>query len=563
VGVGTALVREFPTENKDWNVTAVPISQVAYGRGFWIIIALFMGAVFLVMVIACANAASLVLARATARRRETALRAALGAGRWRLVRQALIEGILLSLLSAVVAVPAAEFGLRLVRTFDTPEFQQLRLDGHELSFVVAIAVLTPLLFSVLPTLSAIRFDLRTALQSGGVRSGVSTRGRAVLVGMQLALAVTLLLTAGLAIRTAVNIATANYGIRTTQALIFSIDLQNPVASVANPSRFLEGAQDRLARIPGVVSVSILRSLPVLSGESVASLEIPGAVDAARSDKPWAIVNGSDEEGPQAIGLHLVTGRWLTPEDAQGNGRGVLVSETATRMYFGTAAQAVGKPLTLIQAANRREVEIVGVVSDVLSNDIERGPVPRVWTGLDDMRRAAVMITTQGDGRALANSVRLEMAALAPMLPLEGLETIEAAFARFRASDEAVIAIFSGFALLALVLAAAGLYGLITYMVSLRVQEFGTRFALGARRSDVLGLVFRQVARLIAIGLTVGVVSGLAIGQAMGTILYGVTPTDPLTIAAVIVIIALVAILASLRPALRAARINLVDALRAE
>jgi putative ABC transport system permease protein len=559
--ISQALRAEYPDENRDWQATVTPVGNAAYGSTFWVIVGLFIAAVTLVMVIACANAASLILAQAMARRREIAMRSALGAGRWRLLRQALVEGIVLALCSAAVAVPIAEAGLRLIRSIDSePVFKQLHLDSHELGFLGIIALVAPIVFAVLPTLAAVRLDLRAALQAGGVRAGsVTSRGRTALVAIQLSLAVTLLVAAGLSIRTAINLANIDPGIHTTGALAFGIDLSNELAPVAHPRALVDEARRRLGALPGVASVHAFGKLPVvMGGEGFTSLDIAGYTRAPGDAAPWAFINASTPGALEAVGLRLIRGRWLTELDEEGPDR-MLVGEKTAEMYFGGLSGAVGKTVT---SAGRR-MEIVGVVSDVLVDDLARGPVPRVWTALRDPKRVDFVIVAHVNPADLSDAIRREMAAVAPMIPLEHLDSVEAFFARLRSSDQVVIGVFAGFAVLALVLAATGLYGLITYTVGQRLGEFATRFALGARPRDVLLLVVRQVARLVAIGLAVGLVAGLAVGQGMRSILYGVSSTDPLTIAGVITLMSVIALVAALRPALRASRLNLVEALRAE
>jgi putative ABC transport system permease protein len=563
--IARGLATEFPQDNKDWQAMVVPIGEVAYGPGFWVVITLFIGAVALVIVIACANAASLVLARAIKRQREMALRSALGANRARLLRQAVIEGLVLSAASAVVAVPTAEWGLRAIRGFNSaPDLQQLVLDWHELGFVGLVALITPVLFSLLPTLGAIRLDLTAALQSGSARAGAGpARGRTALVAVQLSLAVTLLIAAGLALRTEINMSRLDLGMRTAGALVYGLGLQNDAAPVPEPRRLIDDTRDRLGRLPGVISVHVFESTPVLSAERVVPLAIDGRSDTPEQNLPWALLNGADAGALRGMNVPLLAGRMLTEQEERQGAGVALAGQTMATMYFGAPAAAIGKALTIDDRGESRRVEIVGVVGDVLSNDIERGRVPRLWTGLHDLRRATIVVVTGTNPRDLAAAVRREMVALAPMLPLDQLETLDAAFARFRASDKVIIGVFAGFALLALLLAATGLYGLIAYTVGQRVAEFGTRFALGARPSDVLKLVFGQVARLIAIGLGVGVLAGLAVGQGMRSVLYGVSAADPVTIGGVVVLISAIALAASVRPALSAARINLVDALKSD
>lgn len=559
--ISEALRREYPDANKDWQASVVAIGDAAYGQGFWVILALFVAAVTLVMVIACANAASLILARAMARRREIALRSALGAGRWRLLRQSLVEGIVLALCSVTVAAPLAELGLRAIRSIDSdPVFKQLRFDSHELGFLGIIALVAPILFAGLPTLAAARLDLRTALQSGGVRTGnTASRGRTALVAIQLSLAVTLLVAAGLAIRTAINLENINPGIQTTGALTFGVDLANELAPVANPRMLIEEARTRLSALPGVTSVHAFDKLPVvMGGEGFTTLGIEGHIRAEGEPAPYAFINSSTPGALEVLGMRLIAGRWLDVHD-EPTGDRVVVGATTSTMYFGGPTAALDKAVTI----GERKVQIVGIVCDVLVDDLERGPVPRVWTVMRDPRRANFVVTTRIDPGDLSDAVRREMAAIAPMIPLEHVDTMEAMYARLVSSDRVVIGMFSGFAVLALLLAATGLYGLITYIVGQRVGEFGTRFALGARPRDVILLVVRQVARLVAIGLAVGLVAGLAVGQGIRSVLYGVSPTDPLTLAGVVALMTLIALLAALRPAISAARLNLVDALRAE
>jgi putative ABC transport system permease protein len=558
--IAKALTLEFPAENREWRATVVAVGDAAYGSGFWVIVALFVAAVTLVMVIASANAASLILARAMARRREIALRSALGAGRWRLLRQALVEGVVLSLGSMALAVPLAELGLRAIRSVDSdPVFKQLRLDSHELGFLGIIAFIAPIVFSMLPTLAAVRLDLRMALQSGGLRSGMAaSRGRTVLVAVQLVLAVTLLTVAGLTIRTAINLANIDPGIHSTGALTFGVDLANPLSPVAEPRALIDDAQRRLQALPSVISVHAFESMPVIVNERLVSMEIEGHQPREGDAAPGALINASTAGALEALRVRLVAGRWLTDQDEQGNER-VVVGAVLAQNYFGSPSAALGKTLT---TADRR-MEIVGVVSDVLMADLERGPVPRVWTGLREPKRATFVIMAHGNPADLSEVVRREMVAIAPMIPLEHLDTLEGDFKRVRSRNQLVIGMLAGFAGLALLLAATGLYGLISYTVAQRIGEFGTRFALGARPRDVLLLVVRQVARLMAIGLSVGLLAGLAAGQAMRSVLYGVSTTDPVTIVSVIGVMATAALVASIRPAIRAARVNPIDALRAE
>jgi putative ABC transport system permease protein len=224
---------------------------------------------------------------------------------------------------------------------------------------------------------------------------------------------------------------------------------------------------------------------------------------------------------------------------------------------------VGRRLTVIDGGVSRAYEIVGVTGDVLTRDLEIGPQPLVWTPLGDARNLTFVLTTVGDESTVAPAVRRAAAEVAPMVPLQGLESYRAAYRRMRASDYVVIGVFSTFALLAMLLAATGLYGVVSFAVSQRWSEFGTRFALGAQTRDVIGLVLRQSLRLVATGLAVGLAAGIVVARAMQSALFDVTPFDPANLATVAGLLTAVAIIASVVPALRAARVDVVQALRAE
>jgi predicted permease len=422
-----------------------------------------------------------------------------------------------------------------------------------------------LLFALLPALSATRVDLRSALQTGDVRSGRSAgRARAVLTVLQLAFSVTLLTGAGVAVRTAINLTTMDPGLRTARVLTLGMEFPDrdyPTAS--SLSAVLDEARRALSSLPGVESAHVLSSLPMLADGPITSLRVENQPEIGQPDAPWALVSGIDAGGLASLQVPLLAGRWFSSAEADRNAPLAIVGRATADRYFGSVEGAVGRRLTVTASNGERMLEIVGVCGDVLTGDLERGPLPRVWTPLGTARRVKIVVLTAGPPADLAGSARRALASVAPLVPAEDLEPYDTALARQNASDYVIIGVFALFSLLSLGLATMGLYGVVSYSVSQRASEFGTRYALGAQVRDVLGLVLRQSFGWLAAGLALGLTGGLLLTWGMRTALFGVSPSDPLNLASVTALLALVTLAASIVPALRAARVDLVKALRTE
>jgi putative ABC transport system permease protein len=566
--IGDGLAREYPDTNAGWRARLAPISEATGGRNFWVIIALFSLAVILVVAIACANVANVLLVRATALGRDVAIRAALGASRLRVVRAIVFEGLLLSVASGLLAVPLAEGLLRIIRSIDgEPALQQLRLDWHELGFIASIVLIAPIIFAVVPARQVARTDVRSALAAGGTRVVSSgRRSRSVLVVAQVALAVVLLITSGLAVRTAINISGADTGLRTEHVVKFELELdaeQYPDPSVVPAA--LDDVRGRLAALPGIRAVGVFDRLPVIQGGSTASLAIGDETAPADGSGPWALVGRTRAQSLDALGVRLLDGRDLPP-DASAAARVALISREAARRYYGGSSAALGKTLTVIHADMPSVPrEIIGVVTDTAGGDIALGPQPYVWIDLGDVRRVGFVLAAIDPTHAgtLAPGVRETVRAVLPTTPVERLEGYTAALDRLIASDLVIISMLVGFAGLALVMAAIGLYAVVAYSAGQRRAEFSTRVALGARGADVIRLVVGDAARLLMPGLGIGLAGGLLAGFGMRSALIGVEPMDTFTLTVVIGLLALVTVVASLGPALRASRVDLVTSLRAE
>ena len=562
--IGDALAREYPATNSGWRARLAPISEAAGASGFWLIVTLLTVSVGFVLAIACANVANILLVRATARRRDVAIRAALGASRFRIVRQLLIEGALLSMASAALAIPVGQGLLSLIRSVDTQSgLQQLFFDIHELGFVSLVALAAPVMFALAPALQLARIDVRGELAAGGTRTvSARSRGRSTLVVMQVALAAVLLCVSGLAVRTAINVSHVEPGLVTDGALKFAIELdaqQYPDAA-GIPAR-LTDLRTRLSSLPGVRDVALFDRLPVIGGAPVVSLMLDATPPPADGSGPWALSTEAHAGSLRAMGVRVIDGRDFLPQEQ--TAAVAILGRSAAVRYFGDGRNAVGKTVTVARGGEQTKREIVGVVSDVTSGDIERGPQPYIWLPLSNVRRAGFVVIGSGDPEALSVAIRQTVHAALPTTPVEELETYDAALRRLVASDLVIIGVMAGFAAFALVLAAVGLYGVVAFTAQQRRAEFSTRVALGAQTRDVLSLVFRHAFRLSAAGLTVGMIGGLMAASGMRAVLIGVEPLDPLNVIGVAGLLGVVTLAASLVPALRARRVDLVRALRAE
>ena len=563
--IGDQLATEHPETNAGWRARLAPISDAAGGDSFWLIVALLTTCVGLVLIVACANVANVLLVRATARRRDVAIRAALGASRVRIVRQLLIEGLLLSAASAAAAVPVGQALLGLIRSVDTQSgLQQLFFDVHELGFVSLVALSAPLLFALAPALQLARIDVRGELAAGGTRVGsVRHRGRSVLVVLQIAVAAVLLCVSGLAVRTAINVSRVETGLVTAGMLKFSVDLdaqQYPDAE-AIPARIAD-LRSRLASIAGVRAVGVFDRLPVIWGAPTVSLSFDAAPPPSDGSGPWALAAEAQSGSLAAAGIRIIEGRDFRPEEGA-DAATALMSHTAALRYFGGTRAALGKTMTVVRGEERVTRTIVGVVTDITSGDIELGPQPYIWAPLGAARRVGFLVSGTADAQSLAAAIRQEAQAALPMTPVEELETYDAALYRLVASDFVIIGVLAGFALLALILAAVGLYGVVAFSAQQRRAEFSTRVALGAQTRDVLAIVFGQAFRLLAVGVSVGLAAGLLAATAMRSVFLGVEPLDPVNAIGVVGLLSLVTLAASVVPALRARRVDLVRALRAE
>src|SRR5688572_1299588 len=560
--IGAALATEHPRTNGGWTIRLVPVNDLIGGDGFWVVIALFLLSIGLLMAIATANVSNLVMVRTIARARELAVRAALGARKGRIVRQFVTEGMVLSLLAAGLSLPVAWAGLRAIVAISAEEvFQQLIIDAHELAFIAILALICPVVFSISPIRMLSRPDMRHVLAaSGGRGTTASIKGRSLLVVVQVALAVILLTVSSLALRSIRQLYAAPTGMATTDLLVFGLDLNDasyPTAELSAAAALATRAE--LLKLPGVQFASMMSGLPILGDQMPRALTVDNNVPIAREAQPTAVVTGISHDAGRALGLRLLTGEWWS----DGSRDVAVISEAAARRYFGGVEHAIGRFLTVSQDDRLIRARVIGVSSDVANTDRTVSPPARVWLPLDPRARRFAYVVKAQNPAALSSSVRTVVATHAPAVPIEYLMTFDAALAQAASSDYAVIGMLAGFAVLALVLASTGLFGVVSYTVAQRTAEFGTRMALGARAVDVVRLVAKESLVLLAIGLGIGLAGGIGVAFAMQSVLYELSPTDPVSIATVIALLSLVTMTATALPAWKASRIDPVIALRAE
>jgi predicted permease len=535
------------------------------------------GAVGFVLLIACANLANLLLARAESRHREFAIRTALGAGRGRLLRQFLTEAVLLSVLGGIVGLVLATVSVRaLLAAYpgSIPRASEIGTDPQVLLFTLVVAVLTGCVFGLAPVLHLNPAAVALAIKEGGQRttSGARNHTRRVLVVAEVALAVMLVIGAGLMLRSFWNLMQVDAGFRRDQLVTFGINL--PQAAYPKPDarvQFVTRLLERLRGTAGVQSVAALAGLPPKRQVDANDTDIESYTAPADGQGPFenvdyyqAVTVGSLE----ALGIPIVDGRSFEPTDEAG-GPVVLVNQTMAKTFW-KEKSPIGDRVRP-GGPNTPWMTIVGVVRDVKQGGLDAKTGTELFFNLEQLPRVAgfaysqmnVVMRTSLPLSSISSQVQQAVASMDPSLPIINLQTMEDVFSESTARPRFLAQLLGGFALLALALAAVGTYGILSYLVTERRREIGIRMALGANRGSVLGMVMGQGMLLAVGGVVIGVVGALALNRVMTTLLFGVEPTDPVTIAAVVGAIGTVALLACYVPARRATLVDPMLVLRDE
>ena len=564
--LGHRLAAAYPATNTGVTFTVVPLHDQLVGEVRTPLLVL-LGAVGLVLLIVCANVAGLLLARGATRRAELAIRVALGASRGRLVRQLLTEAIVLATLGGAVGIGLAVFAtdaLVAMRPDGLPRVDDIRLDKPVLAFTLGVTILTGLLVGLLPALRASRGVLAGTLREGGGRLAGrnTTRLRDGLVVAELALAVVLLAGAGLLIRSFISLTGVEPGFRTEGAVHFAVELPSAAyATDAAITTFHDRLAERLEGLPRVEAAGAVSRLP-LAGRLNTSFQVVGQRAAEPGQQQYIETRSATPGYFESIGIPVLRGRGISETDREGSVPVIVISQSTVQRHFG-GADPIGQQIRVSILEEPRT--IVGVVGDVRHLGLDQQEAPHAYFPLAQVPRRAmnVVVRAAGDVEALAAAIRNEIRELDPLLPPPSVRPVGDIVGESVARSRFVTMLLGAFAAVALALAAIGIFGLLSYTVAQRTREFGIRLALGARSADVLGMVMRRALALAGIGLGAGLAGALLLTRFARSVLYGVSPTDPLTLVSVVVVLTATVLLASLVPARRAAGVQPTEALRYE
>ena len=566
------LAAQYPAENKNRNTVLFALHERIVGETRQSLFILF-AAVGFVLLIACANFANLLLARAAERQREFVIRGALGAGRWRLMRQLLIESLLLSLAGGVAAVLLALWGTNLLVSFkpeNLPRVAEIGVDARVLGFTLGISILTGLIFGLVPAWAASRGRVGDALKEGGrsaTAGSARQRLRSAFVVAEIGVALVLLVGAGLLIKTFWKLRSVEPGFNPDRLITMRVELpETRYKAVAPQTRFRKQVLDGMNSLPGV-QAAMISELP-LSGDSLDhNFLIENRPPIAPGDEPSVETRSVLGDYFKVMQIPLKQGRNFGPQDFDEKAPLVgIANDALVRQYFQNE-DPIGKRIRWARNPEIQWIEIVGVVGDVKHFGLDLPEQPALYspyTQINPWKRwMSIAARTQGDPASTAQALKQEIWKVDAQLPVTRLETMSEVAASSFAARRFNMSLLSLFAGLALVLAAIGIYGVMSNAVTQRTQEIGIRLALGARTIDVVGLIVRNGLTLVVIGVVIGLAGAFALTRLMTSLLFGVTPTDGLTIAVVSAVLIAVALVACLIPARRATRVDPLVALRYE
>ena len=565
--VASQLAQAYPKENAGRGARVEYLRDLMVGPVrpmLWLLFA----AVGVILLIACANLANLLLARGLARQKEIAVRAALGASRWRLIRQLLTETTLLGLLGGAGGLLLAYWGLygllKLPQNFvDTKD---AGLDGRVLLFAFAVSIITGWLFGLLPALQLARPELQSFLKEGARGSGEGSRWNRVRGGFvvaQVALSLLLLVSAGLLIRSFDKLLRVDVGFKTEQLLSFEYRLpRNKYKEPAAQENFHRQVVERIQEVPGVVSASLVRGLPFSGNGGTASIVLPDREAPPKGMEPEVLVNTAMPNYFETIGIPLLKGRVFGNED-QANTTPVVVINQLMAQRFWPNQDPLGKQIKF--AEDDSSATIIGVVGDAKQYWVEEEQRPQVYGTFSQGPGifATAVIRTSVDPLSLSESVRQAVWKVDADQPMWKIRTVEFLVNRSTADRKFLMALMGIFATLALVLTIIGLYGVISYLVNQRTQEIGIRMALGAQLRDILRMVLKQGMVLVLTGVGLGLAAAWMLTRLMSRLLYQVSATDPVTFGGISLMLIAVALLACYLPARRATKVDPLVALRYE
>lgn len=575
--VTTRLEQTFPGTNR--NVTVVSLKERVVGNTRLALV-VFLVAVGFVLLIACANVAHMLLARAAARQREVAVRLALGATRLQIVRQFLTESLLLAGLSGLAGLALAAGGIQLLIAFtpgNLPRVEQMTLDGRVLAFTLGVSVLTGVIFGLVPALQSARPAFGENLKAGRGNTGHKRQARVrdLLIASELALALMLLVGAGLMVRSlgALQAVDAGFDPRGVLSMVVSVK-GSPAGEPGRRAPFYESVIARVRALPGVQSASAINHVPLNGDVWGRGFIVEGRPQPRPEDVQGAVYRVVMPDYFKTMGLPLRRGRDISRQDDSRAPQVVVINERMAQNQW-PGEDPIGRRIALVdsdETGGPRWLTVVGVTKNAVIDGLSEQDVPEVY--LPYLQTDAyvngvtppyayltIVLRTAGDPAALAGAARAAVASLDKTVTVSDIVSMDGAIEKHLARPRFQLTLLGLFALVALLLAAAGIYSVMSYAISRRTQEIGLRLTLGAQRRDVLTMVLRQAMARVAVGGAIGLVGSLILTRLMANLLYGVRPADPLTFGVVSLVLVSAALLASYVPAWRASRIDPIVALR--
>jgi putative ABC transport system permease protein len=580
--ISARLELQYSEDDKGWGATLVPLREQLVGDVRPALLVLF-GAVVFVLLIACANVANLVLAKTLARRKEIAIRTALGAGRAAILRHLLTETVLLSVAGGILGLLFADVALRLlvrmlvrILADRLPAFVEVSLDAPVLVFTLLLSVLAGVVAGLIPSLRFANTDVNEALkrgQSRGSSDGSGGKTRNLLVVSEVALSLVLLIGAGLMVRTLWELRSVRPGFDASNVLTMNVSVSgDKFPTIAGEINFFQEVLQRVRALPGVDSAGVIDSLPLGGGGSHQPFSIEGRPVLPMSEQPEVDVRLISPGYLRAMRVPVIRGRDLSDADAAGRPGAALISDAMARRFWANE-DPIGKHITLTFFPGVPR-EVVGIVGDVKGDSLNQTrpgdtiyvPVAQLTLPPGETWRSfglTLALRTFSDPHSTASAVTSAIHEVGPDIPVVSVLSMDDVIAQSVLPQRFTLLLLAAFAGLALVLAAVGIYGVLSYTVRRRVREIGIRMALGATNSDVLKMVISDGMKPILVGIGIGLVAALALGRLVASLIFGVRPTDPLTFAAVALTLISVGVLANVLPAYRATRIEPVRTLREE
>lgn len=570
--ISDQLAAQYPASASNFMGIATPLQDQLVGSARTPLLVL-LGAVGCVLLIVVANVANLLMARATVRARELAIRAAIGADRATLMRQLLTESVVIALVGGGLGVLLAFWGVDLILSLDpgeVPRVAPIGVNGQALAFAVLLSLVTGILFGVVPAWQASRPQLQSTLKDntrGATGDGQRHFARGALVLAEVAISLVLLVGAGLLFRSLMNLMDAPLGFTTARMVTMTVAPTGE--NYRSPGQFLaywNQVLDRVRALPGVEKVALSGSLPLGGGVSVLSFQPDGKAEMPPNEQPLSFYVDVSQGYFATMGIPVLAGREFSEQDAVPNPKAIVINESMARREF-PDGNPVGRRFSFGPGEDGKPewVEIVGVVGNVRQYRADRDPVPMTYAPYTSApgRAQNLMIRTTGDPLAVAGSARAALQSLDASLPVSPPRTLDTVVGASFTQRRFNMTLLVVFAAIALVLAIAGIYGTVAYSVAQRTQEIGIRVALGASAREILGLVLVGALKPVLGGLVIGIVVSLAATRAMDSLVYGVTTTDPMTFVSLPILLGVVAFIAGLLPAMRATRVDPLEALRVD